>query len=333
MKNDINELKAEYDSKHDLYDNFCDELKSQLIELLRQNNISIAVPVETRTKSWESILEKFNNKKISFEKLSDIADLAGLRVILLFKRDQMRVCELIKRHFNVISIEDTIERLESDKFGYGSVHFNVSPKSDWLAVPTMKLFDGLQAEVQVRTASQHIWAAVSHLLQYKRENNIPRSVSRSVNRVAALLELVDLEFERVLTERESYVSQPILEDEVLNTDILKKILFEYFPKDNADESDDIAGLLNDLTFFKILTVSSIRKLIQKHLNAALKREEEAVKAIKVQKQNSRYFYREERIKKGVFFTHVGLARQVLHQEFKEAFKEYQASQNKKKAVK
>lgn len=58
---------------------------------------------------------------------------------------------------------------------------------------------GLKAEVQVRTVTQHVWAAASHVLQYKQEASVPLPVRRSIYRVSALLETVDLEFERVLS--------------------------------------------------------------------------------------------------------------------------------------
>jgi ppGpp synthetase/RelA/SpoT-type nucleotidyltranferase len=60
-------------------------------------------------------------------------------------------------------------------------------------------------ELQLRTLAQHIWAVASHKLQYKREASVPVPIRRSINRVSALLEMVDLEFDRVLLEREQYV--------------------------------------------------------------------------------------------------------------------------------
>jgi GTP pyrophosphokinase len=58
-----------------------------------------------------------------------------------------------------------------------------------------KPFDGLKAEIQVRTIGQHAWAAISHALQYKREQDAPVNVQRRLARLAGLLELVDDESE------------------------------------------------------------------------------------------------------------------------------------------
>jgi putative GTP pyrophosphokinase len=52
----------------------------------------------------------------------------------------------------------------------------------------------LRAELQVRTVLQHAWAAVSHKLQYKREDDIPVQLRRKLFRLSALFELADDEF-------------------------------------------------------------------------------------------------------------------------------------------
>ena len=79
---------------------------------------------------------------------------------------------------------------------------------DWLNVPTFREFKGLRAELQIRTLAQQLWAAASHKLQYKRESSVPYPIRRSIHRVAALLETVDLELERVLSERDPHLSNP-----------------------------------------------------------------------------------------------------------------------------
>src|SRR4029077_10215047 len=55
-------------------------------------------------------------------------------------------------------------------------------------------FKGMSAEIQVRTVLQHAWAGISHKLQYKRENEIPKEFRRRLVRRAGLRELEDGEF-------------------------------------------------------------------------------------------------------------------------------------------
>jgi len=62
-------------------------LAEQLQHLLKENGIPLGVPLEHRVKRWDSIAEKVNRKEIALEKLTDLNDLIGLRLMLLFKRD------------------------------------------------------------------------------------------------------------------------------------------------------------------------------------------------------------------------------------------------------
>lgn len=317
-------LKIEYEQKQLLYEKFLQENKNQIYELLRQENIVLTVPIESRVKSWSSIAEKCERYNISPKTINEISDIAGLRIILLFKRDQKKACEIINNNFKILKVEDTQSRLAVDQFGYGSIHFEVEPKDGWFLLPTLKDLKGLHLEVQVRTASQHIWAVTSHLLQYKIESNVPNLVRRSINRVAALLELVDLEFERVLTERETYVGQlgRVGDGELLNSDIVQKVLSENLPSRNLSEDESYSDLLMDLNFFGIKDVYSLRGLIKKHSNSILLADRQAIEDIRAKGQQSSFKSDPKRNASGVFYTHVGLTRQALGEEFGEKYNNY-----------
>lgn len=321
----MNALKVQYKRKKPLYEKFCQEIKGQLFEILRSQGIALAVPIQFRIKSWESILDKCNRRDIIPKGLEEITDIAGFRLVLLFKRDQKRVCDIISSNFEVIKMEDTQNRLSIDQFGYGAVHFEVIPRETWFSLPTRHRLRGLQAEIQVRTASQHIWATVSHILQYKREKHVPKPMLRIINIVAALLEAVDLELERVLDEREAYIAQidKVKGDEPLDTDILRIILANEFPPENVHEAgEDVGYLLDDLIHFGIRNIGTFRELIKKHRKAIFSEEKVAVEDLKKKGRKSSYGYNPARIAKGVFFSHTGLARKALREEFGQHFMDY-----------
>jgi putative GTP pyrophosphokinase len=325
MKSDISTLRNEYELKKSQYKKLCIEVKAQLSELLRLSGITLALPIESRVKSWESISQKCERGGITPATLEEIGDIAGLRIVLLFKRDQEKVCEIIRQFFEVLEAEDKASRLSSDQFGYGSIHFQVRPKAEWLVLPTLSELQGLQAEIQVRTASQHIWAEASHALQYKRESHVPMPLRRAINRVAALLETVDLEFERVLSERGTYVEQlgKFEEGEPLNTDILEKVLAEELPPENRLENEPFGMLLDDLIAFNINNAKSLKALLKKHHDAILADEASIIKDIREKKGKTLYIQPSpKQIDKGVFFSHVGLARHALGLEFGNEFRSY-----------
>jgi putative GTP pyrophosphokinase len=325
MAEDIALLKSEYEQKKGLYEQLCRELKVQLVEILRQENITLAFPIETRVKSWESIHDKCTRNDITPISLREIADIAGLRIVLLFKPDLEKVCNILTENFAVLKVEDTQNRLSVDQFGYGSVHFELEPKEDWFSLPTLKALKGLQCEVQVRTASQHIWAASSHTLQYKRESDIPVPIRRGINRLAALLEMVDLEFERILFDRQQYVAdlEKISVDEPLNSDIIKKILEDEFPPQNLDKSgEDYSELLEDLSAFNVTTAKSLRSILRKNRIKVMEAEANALKKIQTKGEKSGFTFSRDRISRGVFYTLVGLARTALEEEFGQAFRKH-----------
>src|SRR5437867_10781858 len=131
---------------------------------------------------------------------------------------------------------------------------------------------GLRAELQVRTVAQHIWAEASQALQYKQKEGVPIGVTRAIHRVSALLETVDLEFERVLDQRHTYRTKIDLSgtDDPLNVDLLEKTLDDLLPRQNKSGDEDYADLLEDLYHFQVITQKDLRNLIAKHLDSILK---------------------------------------------------------------
>ena len=250
----------------------------------------------------------------------------GLRLIFLFKRDADSICSLVHDTFTVIKQEDTRSRLKEDQFGYASFHFVIKVPESWLVVPAFSSFGDLKAEIQIRTVAQHLWADASHILQYKNELNIPAPIRRSINRVSALLETVDLEFERVLDEKDIYrqTLNPRDIDQTLNTDSLELLLDSMLPAKNKDEIDgeNYEELLADLRRFGVTTTEDLINIINGNKEAIL--EEDAMEVRRQIHDNvAAYSENPERILiKGVFFTHVGLVRCALQRQFPKEWETY-----------
>jgi putative GTP pyrophosphokinase len=280
---------------------------TQISELLESHYITLGVPIESRVKTWASIEEKIQRKGIVLKDIRDLHDLVGIRIILLFRSDLETVIRLLKENFEVISSEDTGERLGDAQFGYQSQHIVVKIPKAWLQVPSFSALGDLHLELQVRTLAQHIWAAASHKLQYKNEESVPPPIRRAINRASALLETVDLEFERVLDERRSYIeSSPEMRepDSPLNVDSIALVLSEELPEDNKKEGEPYSDLLTNLTALSVTTAPQLRAILRKHKSYILKREATEV-ANRLDKSDDA----------GAFFSHVGLTRTALRKEF------------------
>ncbi len=322
---EMNKLRADYAVHSPRAHRLVEALCEQLQRILDSRDIALGVPIESRVKSLQSLEDKLERKSLELANLLDLDDLIGIRIILLFQRDVSIVSDLISKTFSILSTEDTAARLAETQFGYQSLHHVIQMPKTWLEVPTLADLGDLRAEIQVRTLAQHIWAVASHKLQYKHEQSVPPSIRRSIHRVSALLETVDLEFERVLTDRRTYINQTRTDkqpDEKLNVDLLSAVLSENLPPQNRGEDEPYAELLTDLTNFGIATKSQLLDLLKKHLSSVLAEEERIVSE---RKRTKKYIgSTKERIEMGAWFIHVGLVRRTLLLEFGKAFEKYKS---------
>lgn len=103
------------------------------------------VPTGRPAKSTSAIVEKLRRESI---RLSQIQDIAGLRLVVASVRDQDEAVNRIREAFSSVTVVDRRERPSN---GYRAVHVVVS-------------IDGFPVEVQVRTELQHQWAEVSEKL-------------------------------------------------------------------------------------------------------------------------------------------------------------------------
>ncbi|HFQ4975452.1 TPA: GTP pyrophosphokinase family protein [Vibrio vulnificus] len=301
-------LKIDYDNHKPDAQRFMSTLIEQLTDLIAKNEITLGTQIESRIKSFQSITEKISRKSREIQCVTDFDDYVGIRIIVLFKSDIDKTCDLIKQHFSVVDEEDVAERLDDNQFGYQSTHYTVKLPSEWLKVPTLAGLESYKAEVQVRTLSQHIWAVASHKLQYKHESNVPTPVRRSINRVSALLETVDLEFERVLEDREIYI-QHIDEENEFNVDVLESLCDRLLPSENKHIGyENYSEMFAELTANGITNVQSFTQMINEHLPTQLIEDKERV-TFEISEPEPEDA---DRLERGVFYTHVGLVRGCLH---------------------
>jgi putative GTP pyrophosphokinase len=315
------DLHREYELLRPDATRLCDALKRELEKMFARKSLTLGIPLQARVKDWDSIAEKFDRKDLSLSTLKNLDDFIGIRSVFLFRRDLISARELVENTFEVLSEEDTATRLDESEFGYQSWHFIVKLPASWLKVPSFEGLGVFRSEIQLRTLSQHIWASASHQLQYKREDSVPKPIRRTIHRASALLETVDLEFERVLQEREQYlVAVNTLVNDRLNVDSLARVLDEMLPAANKVESEIYAELLPDLTAFGVATTSALRALIKKRLQKAVAYDKDRV----VHFRNDRTLTgrAKERVKRGIFYTHVGLVRRMLHDEYGTRYLKY-----------
>ncbi len=323
---DIKQMEAEYNTLGPLLDRFAREMVNQVETLMDREEVSLGFPIQCRVKDWHSLEVKFQRLNRQFKSIRDVQDLVGLRIILLFWRDVEKVGSLIDNNFDVVRKYDTSEKLHEDQFGYSSIHYVVRLPREWLAVPTLSGLEGLMGEIQIRTLTQHLWAETSHKLQYKHEENIPPMVQRSISRVSALLETVDLEFERVLVERENYRNSADLSGtgELLNVDLLERTLDSLLPPDNRVEPEPYDELLKELFHLGIKTQQDLREMVEGCREEVLKKDQKkAGDMVDMYEKTGRPGVEiSPRLRRGVFASHCNLVREMLISRYGKEYFEY-----------
>lgn len=263
----LDKLQVQYEENRSIYTSFCHYLEGELKELLETTMVPY-FELHWRVKEWDSILEKIERKCLDPHSIFSVHDTIGFRITTLFKRDIASICDMIRANFPILWEDNKADKKPEDTFGYLSVHFQIKLPDQWLQTPNTKAFRNIEAELQIRTFSQHVWAASSHLLQYKSENVIPYSLRRNINRLAAVLEIVDDELENILSAKETL--QNILTTDTsqteantkLDTILLERILDKYFLEKNKNPHEPFDILLQELLFCGVDTVGELRQLLE-----------------------------------------------------------------------
>lgn len=193
-----------YVEKRPTYQVFTTKVYGLIKDLLKTNDIDVA-QIEYRTKTLESFKEKISRGGKSYNNpLVQVTDLSGIRIITYYLEDAEKIGAMLRKEFKIDEANsvDKTEAADPDRFGYVSVHYVISLSTSRKKLTEWRSCASLKAEVQVRTALQHAWAAIDHKLRYKAIQEVPRSLRRQLFRLSALLELADSEFSNLSTRSE-----------------------------------------------------------------------------------------------------------------------------------
>lgn len=222
-------LAEQYAELRPRYEKLCDETKRIIVESFEESGIYFQ-NISSRAKNVESFLKKagkFNgdSKKYNLP-LSEITDLAGVRIITYTLKDLEKVDRFIVGNFDIVEKRDVgEERYKEGKFGYQSIHYLVQFPENRLALAENKKYSGLICEIQIRTVLQHAWAEIEHDIQYKNQSDVPRSLERKFIALAGLLEIADREFQAIQDEdaRLKKTIDEQLQNEVTRANISKNL--------------------------------------------------------------------------------------------------------------
>jgi putative GTP pyrophosphokinase len=204
LKERADRAASEYLKVQPFYVELADVVARIIKESLENGNVKIH-SVQSRAKDAASFSNKAAtpsdenpNEPKYREPIKQITDLAGVRVITHFLSTLADVDGMLNTEFHIVEKSNKgMLLIESDRFGYQSIHYLVRLKNARASLPEYRRFAGHVIEVQVRTILQHAWAEIEHDIQYKSSITIPTEIRRRFVALAGMLEIADREFQAI----------------------------------------------------------------------------------------------------------------------------------------
>lgn len=279
MENIINE----YHNKKTLIEDFKFKIEDLLHALLREGNVKFH-QITSRVKTEDSLKKKIESKNGKYNQLFEITDIIGFRIITYFEDEVDMVAKIIDDEFEKNKEKSVDKRIiETDKFGYQSLHYIIESLKDRTEWTEWKKFKSIPFEIQIRSILQHAWAEIEHDIGYKGQSAIPEKEKRNFFRIAALLETADKEFIRLRTNLLKYENEvsdlinkspeEVLIDKVslisyiANSDILKVIEKTISENTNCkitSSDKNIGALTEKLNFVNVNSIKELEKNLIKY---------------------------------------------------------------------
>lgn len=151
--------------------------------------------VTGRVKRRDSIIKKVRLRGYTRENLTEMEDIAGIRIMVQFSEDIWDVLELLRarQDFKIIEERDYINNQKAS--GYRSYHVVIQYPID-----TIEGHKVINAEIQIRTLAMNFWATIEHSLNYKYGGLIPENVKSRLSNAAREAAALDAEMSSIREE-------------------------------------------------------------------------------------------------------------------------------------
>ena len=171
-----------------------EEVRFCLKQEIEKQNIQLHGEIQCRIKKFDSFYDKIIRKEINASPFELIEDIAGVRIICLYRSDLDKIGNIIMGNFKVINSDIKTKRTPTTEFGYMADHYIVK-LSDLCKGPRYDDLKSAKCEIQVRTILMDAWDSISHHLDYKQEIDIPSNLKRDFSGLSDLFYVADTHFE------------------------------------------------------------------------------------------------------------------------------------------
>ena len=145
--------------------------------------------IDCRIKTPESIIKKMKRKNYSMNYkalISNINDIAGIRIVCPFKADIPKIKKIIEEdtNINILEVKDYV--YAPKKSGYSGLHLiGQTPVDIGGTIANVKM------EIQIRTMAMDFWSTTEHKIKYKANNKISKMDSQKMKVYAKIINKID----------------------------------------------------------------------------------------------------------------------------------------------
>jgi putative GTP pyrophosphokinase len=276
----LDKIIDDWEKKQSDYKLLCETIEKNLYDLIQ--NEGIQVKIDYRSKDTISLARKLikikldkktsdKRKKIDlFNEYEKLTDKAGIRIICRFIDEIESIAKIIRSNFEVLKEDNKIDHLNYNEMGYKSYHFDVKLKKDLTDHSLFKKIGTFQAEIQVRTLCENVWAEIDHDIGYKSTSEVPKIIKRQIHCLGGLFEVAD--------DSLATVNRSLTKSAKINEEFLLRVLEPYFIRYFKKEYDRDFSL-RTLKKLKTISRNFTAKKIQKLIATYIEKNDEKIKFI------------------------------------------------------
>ncbi|MBF0262006.1 MAG: hypothetical protein HQL97_09265, partial [Magnetococcales bacterium] len=194
----VSTLLDQYDESFELYRAYSERLMINLGEVF--NKTSLPISAISGDLMSRSSLKKFLTERGGYySRLRDIENLITVRVVVYFSDDIDLAVTLINKEFALDdSFQPVSEIPDQDRFGINTRRFDIKLVTDQYARPEYQRFNGLKAELEIRTVLQHSWSEVKGIFDVLvGKSRLPGQNVNKLAQISYLLKMADEELVRI----------------------------------------------------------------------------------------------------------------------------------------
>ena len=195
----IDTKKQEFQTLMSIYEKAMDKAKDELMEIKdsinKSYNYNVINNIEYRIKSPESIIKKMKKKNFDLNYkalISNINDIAGIRIICPFKTDIPKIKKVIEDTSSIDILEEKDYVYKPKKSGYSGLHIiGQTPVDIGGTTANVKM------EIQIRTMAMDFWSTAEHKIKYKAQNKLSKIDSKKMVFYAKIINDIDNKISKI----------------------------------------------------------------------------------------------------------------------------------------